>query len=175
MYSIPLDSATWISNSISASQARNWILGFYPPSQPKCSLPPVFTISTQLLGQNTWDLSLSSLLTGTCSPLSGSTSCTNTIHWPAAYDHCCFIVLPSSPVFRTDYLIASLVAQTVKNVPAMQETWIQSLSCEDPLEEGMVTHSSLLTRRIPWTEEPGRLQSMGSQRVGPNWVTNTFT
>ena len=60
------------------------------------------------------------------------------------------------------------MAQTVKNVPAMQDTWIQSLSWEDPLEAGMATHSSLLTRRIPWTEEPGGLQSMGSQRVGPN-------
>ena len=71
-------------------------------------------------------------------------------------------------MFRADYLVASLVSQTVKDVPAMQETWIQSLSWEDPLEEGMATHSSLLRRRVPWTEEPGGLQSMGSQRVGPN-------
>ena len=58
---------------------------------------------------------------------------------------------------------ASLLAQMVKNLPAMQETWIQSLGHEDPLEKGMVTHSSTLAWRIPWTEEPGRLQSMGSQ------------
>ena len=54
----------------------------------------------------------------------------------------------------------------------MQETWeawVRSLDCEDPLEEGMATHSSILTWRIPWTEEPGGLQSMGSQRVGHNW------
>ena len=57
------------------------------------------------------------------------------------------------------------MAQTVKNPPAMWETWVQSLGCEDPLEEGMATHSSILAWRIPWTEEPGRLQSMGSQRV----------
>ena len=53
----------------------------------------------------------------------------------------------------------------VKKLPAMQETQLQSLDGEDPLEEGMVTHSSILAWRIPWTEEPGRLQSMGSQRV----------
>ena len=51
----------------------------------------------------------------------------------------------------------SLVAQTVKNLPAMRETWVRSLSREDPLEEEMVTHFSILTWRIPWTEEPGRL------------------
>ena len=54
----------------------------------------------------------------------------------------------------------------VKNPPAMWETWVHSLSREDPLEEGMATHSSVLAWRIPWTEEPGGLQSMGSQRVG---------
>ena len=57
------------------------------------------------------------------------------------------------------------MAQTVKNPTAMQETWVQSLGWEDPLEEGMATHSSILAWKIPWTEEPGRLQSMGSQRV----------
>ena len=60
----------------------------------------------------------------------------------------------------------SLVAQTVKNPPTMQETWVQSLGQEDPLEQGMVTHSSILAWSIPQTEEPGRLQSMGLQRVG---------
>ena len=59
----------------------------------------------------------------------------------------------------------SLVAQTVKNLPAMQETQFRSLGWEDPLEEGMATHSSILAWRIPWTEEPGGLQSMGYQRV----------
>ena len=54
----------------------------------------------------------------------------------------------------------------VKNVPAMQETQVQSLGGEDPLEKGMATHSSILALRIPWTEEPGGLQSMGSHRVG---------
>ena len=59
-----------------------------------------------------------------------------------------------------------LVAQTVKNLPAMQETWVQSLDWEDPLEKGIASHSSVLAWRIPWTEEPGGLQSMASQRVG---------
>ena len=54
----------------------------------------------------------------------------------------------------------------VKNLPAMLETWVQSLGGEDPLEEGRATHSSILAWRIPWTEEPGRVQSMGSKRVG---------
>ena len=60
---------------------------------------------------------------------------------------------------------ASLMDQTVKNPPAMQETWVQSLGQEDPLEEGMATHSSILAWRIPWTEEPGEPQSMRSPRV----------
>ena len=63
---------------------------------------------------------------------------------------------------------AYLVAQTVKNPPAMQKTWVQSLGWKDPLEKGMAAHSSILAWRIPWTEEPGRLQSTGSQRVGYN-------
>ena len=62
----------------------------------------------------------------------------------------------------------SLVAQMVKNLPAMQETWSQSLGREDSLEEGMATHSSILACEIPWREEPGGLQSKGSQRVGHN-------
>ena len=59
----------------------------------------------------------------------------------------------------------SLVAQLVKNPPAMWETWVQSLGWEDPLEKGTATHSSILAWRISWIEEPGGLQSMGSQRV----------
>ena len=66
---------------------------------------------------------------------------------------------------------ASLVVQTIKNPPAMRETWVPSLGWEDPLEEGMGTHSRILSWRIPWTEEPGRLQSMGSQRVRHNRAT----
>ena len=60
---------------------------------------------------------------------------------------------------------ASLVAQTVKNLPAMQETWIQSLGQEDTLEKGMATHSRNLAWKIPWTEGFGSLQSLGSQKV----------
>ena len=57
------------------------------------------------------------------------------------------------------------MAQTVKNLPAMQETWVQSLGREDLLEKGMAAHPSILAWRIPWTEEPGGLQSMGSEKV----------
>ena len=60
----------------------------------------------------------------------------------------------------------SLVGQRLKRLPAMWETWVQSLSQVDPLEKEMATHSSILAWRIPWTEEPGGLQSMGLQRVG---------
>ena len=64
------------------------------------------------------------------------------------------------------FSVTSLVAQTVKNLPAMQETMVRSLGWEDPLEKDLAAHSRILAWRIPWTEEPGRLQSMGSQRVG---------
>ena len=62
--------------------------------------------------------------------------------------------------------MASLVAQTVKRLPTMQETWVRSLGREDPLEKEMATHSSIHAWKIPWTKEPSGLQSMGLQRVG---------
>ena len=62
--------------------------------------------------------------------------------------------------------LIALVAQRLKHLPAMRETRVQSLGWEDPLEKEMAPHSSTLAWKIPWTEEPGRLQSMGSQRVG---------
>ena len=68
--------------------------------------------------------------------------------------------------FKTYVSGFSLVAQMVKNLPAMQVTWVQSLGWEDSLEKRMATHSSILAWEIPWTEEPGGLQSMGLQRVG---------
>ena len=71
------------------------------------------------------------------------------------------------------YFGASLVAQMVKNLPAMWETQVWSLDWEDPQEKGMVIHSSILAWRIPWAEEPGVLWSVGSQRVGHDWATNT--
>ena len=78
-----------------------------------------------------------------------------------SYLRCCF--LGCSPHF-----LASLVAQRIKHLPAMQETWVQSPGWEDPLEKEMATHSSILAWRIPRTEEPGGLQSTGSQRAGHN-------
>ena len=68
----------------------------------------------------------------------------------------------------------SHLAQMVKRLPTMQETRVQSLSQEDPLEKEMAPHSSILAWKIPWMEEPGRLQSMGSQRVGHDWATSLF-
>ena len=66
---------------------------------------------------------------------------------------------------------ASLVAQRLKHLPGMQETQVRSLGWEDPLEKEMATHSSILAWRISWREEPGRLQFMGSQRVGQDWAS----
>ena len=70
---------------------------------------------------------------------------------------------------------ASVVSQMVKNMPAVRETWVWSLGWEDPLEKGVATHSSILACEIPWIEEPGKLQSVGSQRVEHNWATNKHT
>ena len=70
---------------------------------------------------------------------------------------------------------ASPVAQTVKALPVIQEIWVRSLGQEDPLEKGMATHSGALAWRIPWTEEPRGIQSMGSKTVGHNQATTTFT
>ena len=85
-----------------------------------------------------------------------------------------FKVLMWLCIFRKFFGV-SLVALMVKNLPAMQETWVWSLGQEDPLEKEMATYSSILVWRIPWTEEPGRLLSMGSQRVGRDRATNPFT
>ena len=78
-------------------------------------------------------------------------------------------------VFPFLLIRTSLVAQTIKCLSTMWETWVQSLGWEDPLEKEMAIHSSTIAWKIPWTEEPGRLQSMGSQRVGHDWATSLFT
>ena len=75
--------------------------------------------------------------------------------------------------YPLQYSWASLVAQKVKNLPAIWETWVRNLSWEDPLEEGMATHSSILAWSIPWTEEPGGLESIGLQRVRHDWVASS--
>ena len=73
------------------------------------------------------------------------------------------------------YRRGSLVAQMVKNPPAMQEAWVRSLGQKDPLEKGTATHSNILAWRIPCTEEPNELQSLASRRAEHDWVTNTHT
>ena len=70
------------------------------------------------------------------------------------------------PLYNRDNDATYFEAQSVKDLPAMQETWVRSLGWEDPLEKETATHSSILAWKISWTEEPGGLQSMGSQRVG---------
>ena len=75
--------------------------------------------------------------------------------------------------FTFSFYRTCLVAQTIKNLPAIQETRVWFLCQEDPLEKGMAPHSSVLAWQIPRTEEPGGLQSMQSQRVGHHWATNT--
>ena len=74
--------------------------------------------------------------------------------------------------YPLQYSWASLVAQLQKNPPTMRETWVWFLGWEDPLEKGTATPSSILAWKISWTEEPGKLQSLGSQRVGHNWATS---
>ena len=82
---------------------------------------------------------------------------------------------PAGRFFTTSSTWATLLAQLVKNPPAMQETWVQSLGREDPLEKGMATHSSILAQRIPWTEEPGVGYSpWGCKESGMTEATNTF-
>ena len=82
--------------------------------------------------------------------------------------------VPTAPLTAHFMLItrlsirASLIAQLVKNLPAVQEAWVRSLGREDPLEKEMATHSSIIVWKISWTEEPGGLQSMGWQRVSHN-------
>ena len=77
--------------------------------------------------------------------------------------------------YSLQYSWASPVAQMIKNPPAVWETWVRSLGWEDPLKEGLVTHSSILARRIPMDKKPGRLQSMGLQRIRHDWVTKHST
>ena len=74
--------------------------------------------------------------------------------------------------FTGRFFTTSLVAERVKHLPTMQETQVQILGQEDLLEKELITHSSILAWKIPWMEKPGRLQSMGSQRVGHNWATS---
>ena len=88
---------------------------------------------------------------------------------PVIYDRdiqrfLCFLIRKVISIVLT--FCASLVAQTAKRLPTMRETWVRSLGWEDPVEKEMATHSSTLAWKIPWTEEPGGLQSMGLQRVG---------
>ena len=73
---------------------------------------------------------------------------------------------PEGQTLHATKIKTSLVAQTVKRLSTMRETWVRSLGREDPLEREMAIHSSAIAWKIPWTEEPDRLQSMGSQRVG---------
>ena len=106
-----------------------------------------------------------------------SSSTRNEIRAPLQWKH--RALTTGSPATTIIFLIiiiitltwASLVAQTVKNLPAMQETWVRSLGGEDPLEKEMATHSCILASEIPWTEEPGGLQSMGSQKTQNNLAT----
>ena len=91
------------------------------------------------------------------------------IRWPKYWS---FSLSNCSSYEYLSWIWASLVAQRLKNLPGMRETWVRSLSREDPLEKEMATHSSILAWGIPWMEEPGGLQSMGLQRVGHHWGTS---
>ena len=75
-------------------------------------------------------------------------------------------------IVKALFWLCTQLAQMVKRLPTMRETWVWSLGREDPLEKEMATHSSILAWKIPWTEDPGGLQSVGLQRVGHEWVTS---
>ena len=94
-------------------------------------------------------------------------------HIACIHVDCCLGTQTLLPSFM--WFGASLVAQMVKHLPAMQETWVRSLGWENPLEKEMATHSSTLAGKIPWTEEPSRLQSMGLQRDRHDWATSLST
>ena len=93
-------------------------------------------------------------------------------HRTLSWAPCSYSRFPLAICFIHGSVYASPVAQRLKRLPAMQEIWVRSLGWEDLLEKEMATHSSILAWRIPWTEEPGGLQSTGSQRVGHDWVTS---
>ena len=86
------------------------------------------------------------------------------MHWKRL----CILHLFEVLFYKHQFLVASLGAQWVKNLPAVWETWVRSLGREDPLKEGMAAHSRILAWRVPWTEEPGGLQSTGLHRVRHN-------
>ena len=109
---------------------------------------------------------------------------TGKVPYPTNHWHLCRCLQALSLVLRLDNykayrltgLWASLVAQRLKRLPAMRETWVWSQGREDPLEKEMATHSSILAWRIPWAVEPGGVQSTGSQRVRHDWATSlSFT
>ena len=89
-------------------------------------------------------------------------------NWPIKLSFVPFLFFPAVQ----DPIRTSLVAQTVKRLPTMWESRVRSLGRKDPLKKEMATHSSILAWKIPWAEDPGRLQSMGSQRVGHDWATS---
>ena len=101
-------------------------------------------------------------------------------HWSACifwisifFIFCFFRCIPRNGIARSyDSVWTSPVAQTVKHLPTVWETWVRSLGQEDSLEKEMAIHSSILAWKIPWTDEHSRLQSMGSQRVRHDWVTS---
>ena len=135
-------------------------------SKPKWSMTKPILFFSQFLFQNLW-----SNLLRLCQTTVGRLA--ETVSWcpcDLSLAHC-----PGQCGPELSMHMPWVVAQRVRILPAMRETWVQSLGWEDTLEKGMATHSIILAWRIPWTEEPGGLQSSGSQRVRHDWVTNTFT
>ena len=131
-----------------------------------------------------WFCSCTDLLTVTVNPAPSWASILNTLP-PKSLSWFCNYGLPPLSVISPWYFGICLycfitqqcltrVAQRLKRLPGMRETQVRSLGREDPLEKEMATHSSTLAWRIPWREEPGRLQSMGSQRVRHDWATSLY-
>ena len=143
-----------------------WVVLRYETDEPELNVTQEWILSREICGGKTnWSHSNSWLLT----PSNLSRTPPN----PVITEHqvglpMIYSSFPLVICFRHDRVyISSLVSQSVKNLPAMQETWVQFLGRKDPLEKGMTTHSSILAWRIPWTEEPGRNTVHG---VAKSWT-----
>ena len=143
-------------------------------SNPSADFPPRFILNLFMFFHFHWPTSAhTKWLTSLCMSLPGKESTCNAGD-PGSVSGS-GSSLDKGIGYPLQYSWASLVVQTVKNLPAVQETWVQSLDWEDPLKKGMATHCSILAWRIPWAEEPGGLQHIGSQRVRHHRASNTIT
>ena len=175
----------WVSRDyLSASSViSTWNMSFFSPRRVSCNSSYNITSLTSSIPLTYFPLPITPFLGYTHWLPATEDELLARFHLtlPPSQDNCAVSlfgsVLSVDVLYNTNaiYSWASLVVQLVNKPPAMWETWVLSLGWEDPLEKGTATHSSILAWRSPWTEKPGRLQSMGSKRVRHDWATFTFT